>query len=113
VSARSWDLEAGPFDEKLFALIERIPNFIALLTRGCLDDDRRGDWFRKEIVHALNAGRTIVPVIMPGFQWPEPQSIPTDLRRLPAHQYILYSPEYFEAMVERLVRYLHLEARRR
>lgn len=101
------DLGAGLFDEALFKLIERTPNFVVVLTPGCLDRcDHRGDWFRREIVHAMTNGKTIVPVVMPGFKWPNTESITEDLRRLPAYQNIEYSPVYFEAMIDKLVRYL-------
>jgi hypothetical protein len=101
------DLGVGYFDEALLKRIAHIPNFIAVLTPNCLDrcvDER--DWLRQEIAHALKTNRRVVPIMLPGFQFPEATSLPPEIRGLSAHQSIYYSHEYFNAMISKLVRYL-------
>lgn len=100
------DLTQGHFDEALLREIERIPNFLVVLTPGCLDRCvHEGDWLRIEIAHALATGRRIVPVTFPGFVFPEVISLPKELRGLPRHQAVEHTHRYFDAELETLCRY--------
>ncbi|MDQ3686368.1 MAG: protein kinase, partial [Acidobacteriota bacterium] len=101
------ELRAGHFDQALLRRIERMPNFIVLLSAQCLDrcNDER-DWLRREIAHAVRTNRKIIPVMMPGFNFPEAHELPEDIRALPTHQSITYSHEFFDAMVAKIVKYL-------
>lgn len=99
------DLRPGHFDEELIACIERTPNFLVILSPGCLDhafDEE--DWFRQEIAVAVKAGKNIVPIIMPMFNFP--QSLPPDIQVLKTHQAITYSHEFFDAMIDKVLSYI-------
>jgi serine/threonine-protein kinase len=101
------DLGAGHFDQALLGRIAVTPNFIVVLSPNCLDrcaDER--DWLRQEIAKAIQTNRKIVPVMLPGFQFPEPQTLPEELRPISAHQSVPYSHEYFDAMIAKIARYL-------
>jgi serine/threonine protein kinase len=101
------DLGAGHFDQALLNRITETPNFIVVLSPNCLErcaDER--DWLRQEIVQAIKTNRKIIPIYLPGFEFPYPQDMPEPLRTLISHQGIRYSHEYFNAMIEKIERYL-------
>lgn len=101
------ELRPGHYDEALLDCIARTPNFIVILSVGslarCLDEN---DWLRQEIAQALKTGRKIIPIMMPGFAFPEPQRMPEEIRSLATHQSISYSHEFFDAMMTKLLQYL-------
>ena len=101
------ELGRGYFDEALLKHIEQIPNFVVILSPASLDrgeDDE--DWLRKEIAHALATERNVVPLLMPGFQFPA--RLPDDIRNLARHQGMDYSHLYFDAMLQKLIATLDL-----
>jgi hypothetical protein len=101
------DLRPGLFDDALLEHIEKCPNFILVLTPGSLD--RCGDsddWLRREIGQAIETGRNIVPIMMPGFQFPKEDALPQEIRAIRRHQCLVYSNEFFDAMINKLVGYL-------
>ena len=74
-------------DAGRLALIEETPDFVVLLTPGCLDEgvDSRNR-LRAEVAHALEADTNIVPVFVPGFaRWPS-TALPPDLAALVGHE---------------------------
>jgi hypothetical protein len=42
----------------------------------------------------------------PEFKFPEPQTLPEDIRALRTYQGVGYSYEFFDALINRLLRYL-------
>jgi hypothetical protein len=101
------DLRAGKFDAALLRRIEETPNFVLVLTPGCLAGCKNPrDWLRQEIARAVKSARNIVPVRVAGFQFPAARSLPVPLRVLLAQQSVDYSHEYFDAAVARLFNYL-------
>lgn len=101
------DLGAGHYDNKLLSYIEEAPNFVPILTPDCLSregDDE--DWMLKEIAHAIANERNIVPMVMPGFRFPNPLDLPDDIRGLPRHNGVEFSNSYYQSMIERLLSYL-------
>ena len=48
-------------------------------------------------------------LLVPGFAFPPPQSVPDDIRSLLASHSIPYTHEYFDAMIAKLVAYLRDE----
>lgn len=101
------DLRAGHFDKALLKRIAEAPNFIVILSPHSLDrcSDER-DWLRLEIVQAVETQRNIVPIIMPGFQFPKTETLPAELKDLPTYQSVNYSHDFFGAMIDRLLQYL-------
>ena len=103
------ELGRGYFDEALLKSIEQAPNFVVILSPPALDRaESDEDWLRKEIAHALKTDRNVVPLIMPGFQFPA--KLPRDLKNLPRHQGMDYSHLYFDAMIQKLIATLDLSA---
>jgi len=101
------DLGRHYFDERLLREIEHSPNFILVLSQGCLDgcwDEK--DWLRREIEHALRTDRNIVPVMKDGFSFPPREMLPPALSELPRYQCVEYSLTYFQASIDRLLNFL-------
>ena len=67
-----WDIESidsGTFDTVILNQIAARAHFILVLTPGTLDrTSKKGDWLRREIEHAIDLERNIVPVTMKGFK---------------------------------------------
>src|ERR1700681_2889267 len=103
------ELGRGYFDDALLKHIEQTPNFLVILSPHSLSrGEHEEDWLRREIAHALATERNVVPLMMPGFEWPP--KLPKDLRNLRRHQGLDYSHLYFEAMLQKLVATLDLTA---
>jgi CheY-like chemotaxis protein len=97
------ELRAGPFDDALLRYIEAIPNFVVLLTPGCLDRCMDpADWFRREIAHALATGRRVIPVRREGFQPPSPADLPVDIAGVVRQQWVTFTGEFTDEAVGRL-----------
>ncbi|XP_036419754.1 NAD(+) hydrolase SARM1 [Colossoma macropomum] len=102
-------LEAGKFEEKLISSVQRARNFILVLSANALDkcmgDTAMKDWVHKEIVTALSGKKNIVPVT-DNFVWPDPSSLPEDMRTILTFNGIKWSHEYQEATIEKILRFL-------
>ncbi|XP_076590939.1 NAD(+) hydrolase SARM1 [Chaetodon auriga] len=102
-------LEAGKFEDKLVQSVQRARNFILVLSANALDkcmgDTAMKDWVHKEIVTALAGKKNIVPVT-DNFMWPEPASLPEDMRPILNFNGIKWSHEYQEASMEKILRFL-------
>ncbi|XP_036391920.1 NAD(+) hydrolase SARM1 [Megalops cyprinoides] len=102
-------LEAGKFEEKLIQSVRRARNFILVLSANALDkcmgDTDMKDWVHKEIVTALKGEKNIVPVT-DNFQWPDPTSLPLDMRAILNFNGIKWSHEYQEATIDKILRFL-------
>jgi adenylate cyclase len=94
-------LRAGQFDTALLDTIEATQNFVVLLSKGslerCVQPD---DWFRREIAHALKTKTNIVPVTLPGFEFPKAQDLPEEIRGLLRYSAVEYNHKYYGAMIE-------------
>jgi tetratricopeptide (TPR) repeat protein len=96
------DLEQGYFDQALLERIQQTPYFVVVLSANCLDrcvDE--GDWLRKEVACAISSKRTIVPVLLPKFEFPS--NLPTEIQTLALQNGVPYSHEYFDGMVDKIV----------
>jgi hypothetical protein len=97
------DLRPGHFDEALLNRIEEAKNFILILSEGALERCAKSDdWMRKEILCALSKKKTIIPIMMPGFNFPTPEEISSELQPLLVHHSIRYSHDFFDAMIEKI-----------
>ena len=102
------ELRSGHFDEALLDCIARTANFVVILSVGCFDRGAdQHDWMRQEIAHAIKLNKNIIPVTMPGFSFPATDEMAEDIRALQMHQRVRYDHEYFDAMMERIIRFLH------
>lgn len=105
------DLGASHFDDRLLREIEKRANFIVILSQGALDRCiNENDWLRKEITHAIKTKRNIVPIIIPDFtetiKFPSSEQLPREIAELPRYNSVVYSHEYYDKMMEKLLRFL-------
>ncbi|XP_014808806.1 PREDICTED: sterile alpha and TIR motif-containing protein 1 isoform X2 [Calidris pugnax] len=102
-------LEAGKFEDKLIQSVMSARNFVLVLSPNALDkcmgDPECKDWVHKEIVTALNSGKNIVPVT-DHFEWPDPETLPKDMRAVLKFNGIKWSHEYQEATIDKIIRFL-------
>ncbi|XP_043910327.1 NAD(+) hydrolase SARM1 [Protopterus annectens] len=102
-------LEAGKFEDKLIQSVKSARNFVLVLSENaltnCMGDEEMKDWVHKEIALALSTGKNIVPVA-DKFQWPDPCSLPEDMRAVLKFNGIKWSHEYQEATIEKIIRFL-------
>ncbi len=69
--------QAGRFDERILKQIAARPYFLIVLAEGSLDRcASKSDWVRREIEHAIETNRTIVPLFIAPF---ETSHFPLDL----------------------------------
>ncbi|KAE8622227.1 hypothetical protein XENTR_v10005152 [Xenopus tropicalis] len=102
-------LEAGKFEDKLLHSVISARNFVLILSAKALDkcmgDNDCKDWVHKEIVTALNNSKNIIPVT-DHFEWPDPMTLPEDMRAVLKFNGIKWSHEYQDATVEKIIRFL-------
>jgi formylglycine-generating enzyme required for sulfatase activity len=101
------DLRRGVFDDMLLRRIAESPSFLIILTPHALDGcSNEEDWLRKEIVQAISSKRNIIPLQVDSFQFtPElVKSLDPAIRELSRYQTVVYSHDYFENTVERIVK---------
>lgn len=101
------DLGSHYFDDRLLTEIRNSPNFILILSPGCLDACAdENDWLRREISHAIRHRRNIIPLFCEGFEFPPESNLPPDIAELPRYNAIHWSHTYYDAMIERLLAYV-------
>jgi formylglycine-generating enzyme required for sulfatase activity len=105
------DLGASHFDESLLREIEESPNFIVILSPGCLDRcNDENDWLRREIANAIKTEKNIVPIMKEGFVFPQKGILPDEISSLPRHNAVKYYHEYFDATIDKLTKFLKVPA---
>lgn len=95
-------LRSGKFNEQLYNVIEQCKDFVVVLPPNalnrCVNED---DWVRLEICHAMKHNKNIIPIMLNGFQWPNP--MPIGMEELCNYQAITASSiEYFDLALERM-----------
>src|SRR3989304_5298848 len=66
-------IKSGDFEQAIIENIKARAHFIVLLTPSALDRcDEPGDWLRREIEFAMRFKRNIVPIMMEGFKFSDP-----------------------------------------
>lgn len=98
-------LRSGNFNTALYDVIEHCTDVIVLLPAHgldrCVSDE---DWVRKEIAYALERDKNIVPIFMPGFEWPE--ALPPDICPLRNINGLTATTAYFDEFIEKLIDFL-------
>ena len=107
------DLKSHYFDENLLKVIKKTPNFLLILTPGCLDKcSDKDDWLRKEILCAIENDRNIIPIFKDNFQFPNVEELPECedlLNRLPRHNGIKYDHDYFPAVISKIIEFIKFD----
>lgn len=101
------EIVSGTFPEQIDHAIRESSDFLLILSSGMLDrcvDEN--DWVRHEIMLAEELKKNIIGVALPGFIMPEAEELPEPLRDLPNKQVFLWSHEYRNASIEKVVQNL-------
>jgi hypothetical protein len=100
-------LDQGKFDTRLLDTIADTPAFVVLLSEGSLDRCKdEDDWLRREVRHALQTRRNIVPTLVPQFKMPRVEDLPREIAELARYNGILYQHDLFDGVIARLLKYL-------
>ena len=99
-------LRSGKFDVAIYRQIEQCSDFILILSPNALDRcSDESDWVRREILHAIEYNKHIIPIVLRGFNWPE--QFPDELQELKRYNRIAYNPEYNKQFTQKLKSFLH------
>jgi len=106
------EMPSGPFPNSLRRAIEEAPNFVVLLTRGCLARCfQEDDWVRREIAHAIVCKRNIIPLRKADFEFPDGLSSLPDIVPLKDYHCFSYSHDYHDESINRICSELRNRAR--
>ncbi|MBI2837261.1 MAG: TIR domain-containing protein [Acidobacteria bacterium] len=104
------ELQTGRFDEKLLEAIQRSDSFILVLSPGCLDRCvQKSDWLKREIMHALQLDKCVIPVMLRGFQFPSEsffKQLPDLMRVLPTVNAVSYDHDSREAAIRKILDFM-------
>lgn len=96
-------LRSGDFNAALLSVIEECEDMLVVLPPGgldrCISDEK--DWVRREVVHALNCKKNVIPVKLRNFEFPE--ELPEQLKPLSKMNAVSADMEYFDAVLQRIV----------
>ena len=96
-------LRSGVFDEQILKIIRSCKDVIVVLGPGALDRCANpDDWVRQEVACALANRKNIVPLLLRGFAFPSPESLPADIRELVRYNGVGASMEHFDSTFERI-----------
>ncbi len=99
-------LRSGKYNKKLLEVIAGCEEVLVILSPNaldrCCDPD---DWVHRELAYAISKKKTIIPILMNGFSWPE--QLPDTLRELPNYQGVQDSKDYFDAVMDKLCEVMH------
>lgn len=104
------ELQTGRFDEKLLDAIARSDSFILVLSPGCLDRCvQKSDWLKREVMHALQLDKCIIPVMLTGFQFPSEsfiKQLPDLMEVLPTLNAVSYDHVARDAAIRKILDFM-------
>lgn len=105
------NIDSGAFDQIILHQIAARAHFVLILEAGalerCVNPD---DWLRREIEHAIDLRRNIVPLMFEGFNIKELDTVSGKLDVLKTYNGMKIYPDYFDEAMERLrTRFLNIE----
>lgn len=101
------EMRRDNFNIQLLSYIENAKDIFILLEEGSFDACKQGkwedDWFCKEIEHALNAKKNIIPILINGYRMPKQDFFPKELQELSLKNALEFSFSYFDEYLNKLV----------
>lgn len=101
------EMRRDNFNVQLLNYIENAKDVFVILEEGsleaCKNNDWEKDWFCKEIVHALETNKNIIPILVGGYQMPKQEKLPDKLKELALKNAPEFSFSYFEEYLNKLV----------
>jgi acyl carrier protein len=98
-------IDSGTFDTIILNQIAARAHFLVILASNTLERCiEPGDWLRREIEHAIDLNRNIVPVLVENFQFDDKtrRYLTGKLEKLPRFNALTVPHEYFDAAMEKL-----------
>ncbi len=98
-------IDSGQFDTMILRQIEARAHFLLLCTPGTFERiNEPGDWLRREIEHAMDHQRNIVPLMASDFRFDDvvKKLLTGKLADLPRYNALNAPHDYFEEALERL-----------
>lgn len=98
------NIDSGSFERIILNQIAARTHFILILTPAALERCQNpDDWVRREIEHAIDLKRNVVPLFFEGFDFGKADAYLVDkLRLLPAYNGVNVPADYFEEAMQRL-----------
>ena len=94
-------MRSGPFNEQIYRAIDQCTDVLLVLPPNALDRcQSEEDWVRKEIVYAMKTKKNVIPLLMPGFSWPE--TLPAGMENVDKQEGVKVDAVYFAAMMQRI-----------
>ena len=98
-------MQSGNFDKALYDAIEACDDFLILLSPGALDRcESEEDWVRKELEHALEKNKNIIPIMFHNFEFPE--VLPASIDPIRYKNGLTVNTEFFEQFMDKLCHFL-------
>lgn len=98
------ELGTGHFDAQILKQIENCEHFLMICSPGALERcSSPDDWVRREIAHAIQCSRKIVPVTLAGFRWPPKESLPAEIAPFIGFNSFEYSHTHWKLSGRRLL----------
>lgn len=98
-------IHSGKFNEQIVEAICTCDDVLLVLPPQALDRCvNEEDWVRKEVRLAIQQGKNIIPVLMPGFVFPD--VLPADIDDIRHMEGVTVANEYFASMIERIEGFL-------
>lgn len=99
---------SGSFEREILENIASRAHFLVLMTPHALDRvGEPGDWMRREVEHAIELQRNVIPILLDGFDFTSQEVAPRltgKLSALPKFNGLQVPKGYFEAAMDRLER---------
>lgn len=103
-------INRGRFDSRIFTAIENCTDFVVVLSPGALDNcQKENDWVRWEIRHALEHRKNIIPVLLPGFDFPA--NLPEDINEVRNYNGVPFVMAYYDGVIDAIIKRFLTEAK--
>lgn len=102
-------LSTGNYMESILRAVEESRNVVIIITKGCLDGLTDQSPWTREIAHALELGKTIVPMYFDGISEIDRDLLPSSIKNLSFENAVLYVHQYADASFDRLAERLSKE----
>lgn len=102
------EMRTDKFPQQIEEYIRNAQDVFILIEPKSLDACRDGrydpsDWFCREMKTALDCKKHIIPMLLKGFEMPDSQSLPPELRGITEYNAPKFDIFYFDAYIDRLI----------
>jgi hypothetical protein len=111
----SFDLDSlgeGKFAPELLSRIDNCTDFIIILNKDAFNRTmdskcpKENDWLRIELGQAIKEKKHIIPIYLDGYEIPDKENLPEDIRAINEYHGLRHSTEYFDHFYKRVKSFL-------